>query len=252
MPNSCLSSWERHSPGRWSDLQESHQAGPNFTLETEAQRGGKTFRHHTARKRPRWARTWPKAGRDVPSFWSQVLSLLPGHWGRHNCGRERHAASPQSPCEGKQVLWSPERLQRPSSAPGAPAEMHKLVPVEDPVLCFRSPARPVETPSRLPGLCRIYLFMWELSSEHGAEGCLVGGLLTAASRGSCGTETQQESGPGRQTSDQPRLVRTPALESWLELSGREAPASWGSRAADCLATGLWVHPSPRTCLGDSG
>lgn len=38
------------------------------------------------------------------------------------------------------------------------------------MLYFHYPARPSEALSRLPGLCRIYLFTWELSSEPGAEG----------------------------------------------------------------------------------
>lgn len=41
--------------------------------------------------------------------------------------------------------------------------------LEGPGLCFHYPAHPTEAPSPQRGLCRIYLFTRELSSEHKAE-----------------------------------------------------------------------------------
>lgn len=252
MPNSCLSSWERHSPGRWSDLQESHQAGPNFTLETEAQRGGKTFQHHTARKRPRWARTWPKAGRDVPSFWSQGLSLLPGHWGRHDCGRERHAASPQSPCEGKQVLWSPERLQRPSSAPGAPAEMHKLAPVETQCFVFVPQRAPWRRPAGCLGSAEFIYLRGSSALSMELKGAWWGAFSQLPPGARVGLRPSKRAGQGDRPAISLALYRPLHWNPGLSRAvGRPLPCGGaGLQIARRLASGSSLHS--RTCLGDSG
>lgn len=74
----------------------------------------------------------------------------------------------------------------------------------------------------------------------------MGGLLTAAS--ARGGRDQQESGPGDRCS---RALYGILL--WNSgLSQRMIwipPTSWGSRAADCLATNLWVQPSLLEELG---
>lgn len=62
--------------------------------------------------------------------------------------------------------------------------MPKLGLLEDLALYFHYLAHPVEALSRLPGLCRIYLFFYgssALSTELKESGSSVGGLLTAAS-----------------------------------------------------------------------
>lgn len=135
-----------------------------------------------------------------------------------------------------------------------PAEMPELGLLEGLVLYFHYPAHPVEALSRLPGLCRIYLFA---SSEHKAEGIgslgssprILSGMPSHSSLE--GAKTSKKVGWGKKkTRDQPCLVWKPALEFWLvPENGLPPNASWGSRAADHLATGLWVQPSLQDALG---
>lgn len=74
----------------------------------------------------------------------------------------------------------------------------------------------MEALSRPPGLCRIYLFTWELSSERGAEGIRV--LSRGPSHSSLEAETSRKvgrRGERGKTRVELCLVWNPAL-FWLE------------------------------------
>ena len=103
---------------------------------------------------------------------------------------------------------------------------------------FSLPGTPVEALSRPPGLCRIYLFTWELSSERGAEGISV--LSGGPSHSSLKAETSRK--VGRRGSEG-RLGWSCALCGILLYSGLSQRRVWGSRAADCLAASPWGQPS---------
>lgn len=166
---------------------------------------------------------------------------------------------PESLGEEGEAVRSPRRLQRPPLCGGSPQQRcwRSAAVREGPGLCFHYPTRPVEAPCRQHGLCGIYLFTRELSSEHGAEGIGSSGaspsiLGRGPAHSSLGglTPSKKAAGGNRLRVGCPLyrilfgIVVGPREESGCPLArgGAGLQTTWRLASGCCLHSGM--------CLGD--